>query len=64
MKENRAVPTDQDLIVVWLKESDARRITEHKDDPEEESTQSDEETLEKFWKTLQQQFGKLHDAEG
>ena len=33
------------------------------DDPEEESTQSDEETSEKLWNTSQQ-FGKLHDAEG
>ena len=41
-----------------------RRITEHKDDPEEESTQSDEETSEKLWNTFQQQFRKLYDAEG
>ena len=64
MKENRAVPTDQDLNVVWLTESEASRITEHKDDPEEESTQSDEETVEKLRNTFQQQFGKLYDAEG
>ena len=57
MKKNRAVPTDQDLNVVWLTESEASRITEHRDDPEKESTQSDEETSEKLWNTFQQQFG-------
>ena len=64
MKENRAVPTDPDLNVVWPTETEASRITEHKDDPEEESTQSDEETSEKLWNTFQQQLGKLYDAEG
>ena len=42
MKENRAFSRDQDLNVVWSTETEASRITEHKDDPEEESTQSDE----------------------
>ena len=36
-------------------EAGARWITEHEDDPEEESPQSDDETAEKF--------AKLHDAE-
>ena len=36
-------------------EAEARWITEHKDDPEEESPQSNDETAEKF--------AKLHDAE-
>ena len=62
MKENRAFPTDQGLNVVWSTETEASRITEHKDDPEE-SAQSDEETSEKLWNTFQQQFGKLFDAE-
>ena len=64
MKENRAVPTDQDLNFVWPTEAEASRITEYKDDPEEESTQSDEETSAKLWNTFRQQCGKLHDAEG
>ena len=64
MKENRAVPTDEDLNVVWPTETEASRITEYKDDPEEESTQSDEETSGKLWNTFRQQFGKLYDAEG
>ena len=33
---------------MWSTETDARRIIEHKDDPEEESTQSDEENSEKI----------------
>ena len=57
-------PKDQDLNVVWPTETEASRITEHKDDPEEESTQYEEETSEKLWNTFQQQFGKLCDAEG
>ena len=48
VKENRAVPKDQDLNVVWPTETEASRTTEHKDDPEEESTQSEEETSEKL----------------
>ena len=56
MKEKRAVPTDQDLNVVWPTETEASRITEYKDDPEEESIQSDEETSEKL-------RNKLYDAE-
>ena len=64
VKENRAVPTDQDLNVVWRTETEASRITEYKDDPEEESTQSDEGTSEKLSNTFRQQFGKLHDAKG
>ena len=48
VKENRAFPTDLDLNVVWFTESEASRITEHKGAPEEESTQSDEETSEKL----------------
>ena len=39
MKENRAGPKDPT-------ETEASRTTEHMDDPEEESTQSDEETSE------------------
>ena len=57
MKENRAFPTDLDLNVVWPTETEASRITENKDDPEKESTQSEEETSEKLWNTFQQQFG-------
>ena len=46
MKENRAFTIDQDLnvVCVWPTETEASWITEHKDDPDEESTQSDEET--------------------
>ena len=64
MKENRAFSMDQDLNVVWPTKTEASRITEQKDDFEEESTQSDEEISEKLWNTFQQQFGKLYDAEG
>ena len=45
-------------------QTETSRITEYKDDPEEEISQSNEEILEKLWNTFQQQFGKLHDAEG
>ena len=56
VKENRAVPTDQDLSVVWPTETEASWITEHTDDPEEESPQSDDETAE--------ELGRLCDAKG
>ena len=57
MKENRAVPTDKDLNVVWPTETEASRITEQKDVPEEESTQSGEEIVVEYfpaavWKAL------------
>ena len=60
---DRAVPTNQDLNVVWLTESEASPITEHKDDPEKESTQSDEVTSEKMWNTFQQQSSMTQKAE-
>ena len=40
VKENRAFSTDLDLNVVWPTETEASRITEHKCDPEKESTHS------------------------
>ena len=55
---------DLNVVCVWPTETEASWISEHKDDPEEESTQSAEETSEKLWNTFQQQFGKLYDAEG
>ena len=49
MKANRAVTKDKDLNVGWPTEAEASWIIEHKDDPEEESPQSYDETAEKLW---------------
>ena len=47
--ENRAVPEDKDLDVGRPTEAEESWIIEHKDDPEEESWQSCDETAEKLW---------------
>ena len=54
------------LKVAWPTEAGARWITEHEDDPEEESPQSNDETTEESLQSndeTAEKFAKLHDAE-
>ena len=59
-------PTGPRLKVGWPTEAGARWITEHEDDPEEESPQSNDETAEESPQSndeIAENFAKLHDAE-
>ena len=48
MKENRAVTQRPSLNAGWPAEAETSWITEHKDDPDEEGPQSEDQTAEEL----------------